>query len=64
MVTKQQIADRKRNVASAIASQHLEGIAPDRETLADMERFAQGGLEISDVLTRLHHRTKRVEVQS
>lgn len=59
MVTKQQIADRKRNVASAIASQKLEGIAPDRETLADLERFAQGGLEISDVLVRLHSRTKK-----
>ena len=64
MVMKQQIADRKRSVASAIASQHLEGIAQDQETLADLERFAQGGLEISDVLARLHHRTKRVEVQS
>jgi|TARA_R100001015_G_C4615256_1_gene171216 hypothetical protein len=64
MVTNQQIADRKRNVASAIASRHLEGIAPDREPMADLERFAQGGLEISGVLTRLHHRTKRVEVQS
>jgi len=64
MVMKQQIADRKRTVASAIASQHLEGIAPDRETLADLERFVQGKLEISDVLARLQHRTKRVEVQS
>lgn len=58
MVTKQQIADRKRSVASAIASQHLEGIAPDQETLADLEHFAQGGLEISDVLVRLQHRQK------
>tara|TARA_E500000318_G_scaffold108719_2_gene120149 strand:- start:1980 stop:2150 length:171 start_codon:yes stop_codon:yes gene_type:complete len=53
MVTKQQIADRKRSVASAIASQNLEGIAPDHETLADLERFAQGELEISAVLARL-----------
>ncbi len=53
MVTKLQIAERKRNVASAIASQYLEGIVPDRETLVDLECFAQGELEISDVLARL-----------
>lgn len=50
MVTKQQIADRKRTVASAVASQYLEGIAPDRETLVDLERFIQGGQGITDVM--------------
>lgn len=53
MVTKQQITDGKRAVASAIASLHLEGIAPDCKTLADQEHFVQGGQEITDVLIRM-----------
>ncbi|WP_159089402.1 hypothetical protein [Xanthomonas oryzae] len=37
-------------------TQRLEGLEPDPQTIAELERAAGGGIEIADVLARLRER--------
>ncbi|KMJ45026.1 hypothetical protein AB204_11185 [Xenorhabdus khoisanae] len=64
MLTQSEIEERQHHVSNAIASQRLEGIEPDIQTLEDLNRFASGDLELSDVLFRLQERTRRVEIHN
>ena len=43
---------RRRAVANAIATQRLEGREVDPETLADLERIAQGKMEVDEAIRR------------
>lgn len=56
MLTEHEMAERRRQVANAVANQRLEGLEPDGATIADLERFAVGELEFFDVLARLKKR--------
>jgi hypothetical protein len=44
--------DRRRVIASAIASQRIEGLEPDRESLADLEEFITGTIDLTEVRAR------------
>lgn len=41
--------DRRRVIASAVASQLVEGLELDDESLADLEKFVSGAMSLSDV---------------
>ncbi|HBN52159.1 MULTISPECIES: antitoxin VbhA family protein [Thalassospira] len=56
MTTKEQLFDRQRHVANAVASQRLEGLKVDPTTLADLQRYSDGLLDIENVLARLKDR--------
>ena len=55
-LTERQTEERRRHVSNALASQRLEGVKPDPETIADLERYAVGELEIDAVIDRLKAR--------
>ena len=63
MLTENEIAERRRHVSNAVANQRLEGVEPDAETMEDLERFASGELEFSDVLARLKERAAHGEIR-
>ncbi|TCP61452.1 hypothetical protein EV663_105170 [Rhodovulum bhavnagarense] len=44
--------DRRRAVAGAIASNRAEGLEPDAESLADLEEYVVGAIDLADVRTR------------
>ena len=48
--------DRRRVIASAIASQRVEGLEPDRESLADLEEFITGTIDLTEVRARAAER--------
>lgn len=52
-------AARRDAVNIALGQQRLEGVSPDPQTLADLERFVAGECSIRDVekriMERLHH---------
>ena len=52
MLTQQEIAQRRFDVDDVIASQRLEGLAVDPATLADLEEYVQGHLELVDVMAK------------
>lgn len=43
-------AERRQAVASALASQRLEGLEPDAEVIRQLEAFAEGTLGIEAIL--------------
>lgn len=51
-MTQQEIALRRFDVDDVIASQRLEGLAVDPATLADLEAYVQGHLELVDVMAK------------
>lgn len=55
-LTEREIEERRRQVSNALASQRLEGIEPDEQTVEDLNRFAVGKLELADVIDRLNAR--------
>lgn len=48
--------DRRDVVASAIASQRLEGLELDTETLADFDGFVSGQIDLAEVRARIETR--------
>ena len=59
-LTEREIEERRRQVSNALASQRLEGIEPDEQTVEDLNRFAVGKLELADVIDRLNARSPPV----
>ena len=49
-MTKEQLLQRKRAVAAAVGSVRAEGLEPSKETLDQLEKFAQGEADIDDIL--------------
>lgn len=64
MLTSNDVIERRRVVAKAVANQRLEGLEPDSRTVADLERAADGELIVSDVLRTLHARIAAGEFRS
>ncbi|MEX3614430.1 MAG: antitoxin VbhA family protein [Burkholderia gladioli] len=56
MIDERELAERKQAVANAIATQRLEGLEIDPQTLADLDRVVRGELKPADVLRHLHER--------
>jgi hypothetical protein len=48
--------DRRDVVASAIASQRLEGLELDAETLADFDGFVSGQMDLAEVKAKIEAR--------
>ncbi|MGA7776975.1 MAG: antitoxin Xre/MbcA/ParS toxin-binding domain-containing protein [Paraburkholderia sp.] len=47
MLTERELAERRLTVSNAIATQRLEGLEVDPATIADLERWARGELELT-----------------
>lgn len=56
MLTEREQAERRAAVANAIATQRLEGLEVDPETIADLNRVAQDKLTLADARARLRNR--------
>lgn len=52
----QELAARRAALDNAIATQRLEGLEPDAQTIADLERVVRGDIEVGDVIARLRQR--------
>lgn len=48
--------DRRQVVASAIASQRLEGLELDPDTLSDFNQFSSGAIDLDEVRARIEAR--------
>lgn len=48
--------DRRRVIASAIASQRIEGLELDDDSLADLDEFVAGTMALSEVRERAEAR--------
>lgn len=64
MLDEREIAARREAVANAVATQRLEGLEPDPQTIAELERAARGEIEVADVLARLRERVAAGEFRS
>ncbi|WP_317992832.1 antitoxin VbhA family protein [Bartonella gliris] len=62
MLSEEEIKRRRHYAENALASQRLEGLEPDPQVVAQMERVIIGELEISDVIKDYMERVKRGEV--
>lgn len=58
----EEMAERRRAAENALASQRLEGLEPDPQVVAQVERVIVGELEIGDVIEAYKERVRR-EVQ-
>jgi hypothetical protein len=56
------VAERLAAVRDAVASQRLEGLEVDAETVADLERAARGELDVEAVLAGIQARIARGEI--
>ena len=62
MVTSHEIEARRTAVANAIATQRLAGLEIDAQTLADMDRYAQGEINLPEALAQLRQRVAASEL--
>lgn len=49
-MTDREVTERREAVANAVATQRLEGLELDTLSLAELDRYARGEIEISDLL--------------
>lgn len=61
-LTELEIAERRRAAENALASQRLEGLEPDPQVVAQVERVIVGELEIGNVIDAYKERVRH-EVQ-
>ncbi len=62
MLTRREQSERRESMQNALASQRLEGLEPDAQTIADAERWTRGEVEIAEVIANFANRVKRGEV--
>lgn len=62
MLTPQQIEQRRRDVQDALASQRLEGLEPDAQTLRQMQQYVEGQIELADIVAAFARRVANGEV--
>jgi hypothetical protein len=55
--------DRQRAVDNAVASQRLEGLEVDAETIADMHRIADGDATVDEVINKIKMRVASGDFQ-
>lgn len=56
MIDEHEQRARQRAVANAIGTTRLEGLEIDAVTLADMQRYARGEIDVEDVLRHIRER--------
>ena len=61
-LTSRRIEARRTAVANAIATQRLAGIEINAQTPADMDRYAQGEINLPEVLAQLRQRVAASEL--
>ena len=54
--TEQELAKRNLALENAIASQRLEGLEPDPQTIEDMQCVVRGEFDVEESLRRLKER--------
>jgi len=57
----EETAERRRTADNALASQRLEGLEPDPQVIAEVERYIFGKVEIGDIIEHYLARVKRGE---
>lgn len=62
MLSEEEIKRRRFDAENALASQRLEGLEPDPQVVAQVERYIIGELEISDIIKDYIERVKRGDV--
>lgn len=55
------IEDRRKVVAGAIASQRLEGLELDQDTLSDLKSFSDGDSDLAEIRAKIEARFSNVE---
>lgn len=55
--------ERQRAVDNAVASQRLEGLEVDSETIADMRRIADGDATVNEVIDKIKKRVASGDFQ-
>lgn len=55
-MTEQELAKRNMALENAIASQRLEGLEPDDQTIADLKRVVRGEFGLQESLRRVKER--------
>ncbi len=63
MITKREQTERVETMQNALASQRLEGLEPDAQTIAESEKWTLGEMEISEVIKNFTDRVNRGEVR-
>lgn len=63
MLTEKEIEERRRAADNALASQRLEGLEPDPQVVAEVERYIVGEKEIGDMIDGFIGRVKRGEIR-
>jgi hypothetical protein len=58
------LAERRANVESALASFRMEGLEPDRETRAILENFTAGGMTLEEMGFAIEARVKQMNVKA
>lgn len=62
MLTRLERSERYESMQNALASQRLEGLEPDAQTIADTEKWTRGEVAIANVIANFANRVKRGEV--
>ncbi|SAI73136.1 Uncharacterised protein [Bordetella ansorpii] len=62
MLTPKEIEQRRRDVDDALASQRLEGLEPDAQTVRQMQQYVDGQVELADVVAIFARRVAGGEV--
>lgn len=57
-------ADRRAVIASALGSQRASGMEPDAASLAELEAFARGELDLDQLRARARARFQAANLQS
>ncbi|SHI12481.1 antitoxin VbhA family protein [Pollutimonas bauzanensis] len=63
-MTNQELKRRHRAVTDAIASQRLEGLEVDSQTISELERAADGELSVEEVLRSVKARIQAGEFRT
>ena len=59
-----ELADRRANVESALASFGMEGLEPDRETIAILENYAAGRMTLEEMGAAIEVRVRKMNVKA
>ncbi|NCN71883.1 MAG: antitoxin VbhA family protein [Rhodoferax sp.] len=59
MIAEQERVARLAAVQNALASQHMEGLAPERQVLEDAQKWAHGEKTISQAIADFKARLQR-----
>ena len=63
MPNDEEIRQNLFDVQNAVAQQRLEGLAPSREVVSDLERAARGEMTVREVIVNIGKRYRDAEIR-